>query len=56
MCAARLERARADYERCVEFLDPIADRARVELRECRRYVRALTEALEASALEPHQGM
>ena len=36
-----LDRARADYERCVEFLNPIADRARNELRDCRRYVRAL---------------
>lgn len=51
-----LERARADYERCVQFLDPIADRARGELRECRRYLRTLTDALEASALEPHQEM
>jgi hypothetical protein len=46
------ERARADYERCVEFLSPIADRARNELRDCRRYVRTLTEAIEAQALEP----
>ena len=50
-----LERARADYERCVEFLSPIADRARSELRECRRYVRSLTEALETMALEPPPG-
>ena len=48
------ERARADYERCVEFLTPIGDRARNELRDCRRYVRSLTEALEAKALELQQ--
>jgi eukaryotic-like serine/threonine-protein kinase len=46
------ERARADYERCVEFLSPIADRARSELRDCRRYVRTLTDAIEARAREP----
>jgi hypothetical protein len=49
------ERARADYERCVEFLSPIADRARSELRDCRRYVRSLTAALEAMALEGQPG-
>jgi hypothetical protein len=48
------ERAKADYERCIEFLDPIADRARNELRECRRYVRLLTEALEARSLAQPQ--
>ena len=48
------ERARADYERCVEFLSPIADRARNELRDCRRYVRTLTDAIEARAREPQQ--
>jgi serine/threonine-protein kinase len=45
------ERARADYERCVDFLSPIADRARSELRDCRRYVRTLTDAIEARARE-----
>ena len=48
------ERARSDYELCVEFLSPIADRARSELRDCRRYVRTLTDAIEARAREPRQ--
>jgi hypothetical protein len=48
-----LERALADYEHCVDFLSPIGDRARSELRECRRSVRALTEAQqETKALKP----
>jgi protein kinase-like protein len=50
------ERARADYERCVQFLSPIADRAWDELRHCRRYVRVLTESLETLATEPQEGM
>lgn len=49
-----LERAKADYERCVEILNPIADRARNELRECRRYLRTLSESQEAKAGEPPQ--
>jgi hypothetical protein len=48
------ERARADYERCIEFLNPIADRARNELRDCRRYVRTLAEAIEARDFEPRR--
>ena len=50
-----LQRARADYERCVEFLSPIADRARNELRDCRRYLRTLTEAPGTPAVEPQPG-